>query len=77
MVSKQADGVIRPSFSVDQGHDSHASVCPVATNESSAREVFGHSRPRSSGSNPTGYMFTSSGFDAFIHLRYILQIPHK
>ena len=23
--------------------------------------------------NPTGYMFTSSGFDAFIHLRYILM----
>ena len=22
--------------------------------------------------NPTGYMLTSSGFDAFIHLRYVL-----
>ena len=27
--------------------------------------------------NPTGYMLTSSGFDAFIHLRCILQIPLK
>ena len=27
--------------------------------------------------NPTGYMLTSSGFAAFIHLRYILQIPSK
>ncbi len=41
---------------------------------SSAQEVFGHveSVKILVILNPAGYMFTSSGFDAFIHLRYIL-----
>ena len=45
----------------------------------SAREVFGHieSVKILVILNSTGYMLTSSGFDAFIHLRYILWIPLK
>ena len=45
----------------------------------SAREVFGHieSVKIIVILNPTGYMLTSSGFDAFINLRYILWIPLK
>ena len=39
-----------------------------------AREVLGHveSVKILVILNLTGYMFTSSGFDAFIHLRYII-----
>ena len=40
----------------------------------SAREVFGHIESVKIHVilNPTGYMLTSPGFDAFIHLSYIL-----
>ena len=40
----------------------------------SARECFGHRESVNTQVilNPTGYMLASSGFDAFIHLRYIL-----